>query len=47
MDVTCISDLYPNGTLWQDERSLGEDELVDTYIMNDTWQFLGRFRLWI
>lgn len=47
MIIDCISDLYPKGTLWQDESSLGQDELCDTYVMNDTWLFVGRFKLWM
>ena len=38
---------YPKGSLWQDDSSIKEDELVDTYVMNEDWVFVGRYKLWI
>jgi hypothetical protein len=33
---------YPDGTLWQDDSSLGEDGLVDMYVRNGDWELLRR-----
>jgi len=36
---------YPLGTMWQDDSSIKEDELVDVWVMTLCgWDFLGRFR---
>jgi len=42
-----MNDNYSRDSIWQDGSSLGEDGLVDFYIMKDKWEFLYRNEPWL